>query len=151
MARVYLVTGALKLVYTVDFAVGTGCPNKKDDAMLVQFFLKVVSEGPQKSVFTPPGRPPLSTDGVWGPDSQAYLNRFISANSTQNPGAPLKQDGRVDPVVGGKITGSLSGLVYTILALNTSYKGVRGVAAMLDITTDALFPQALRPSLKINQ
>ena len=49
MARVYLITGSLKLVYTVDFAVGTGCANKRDDALLVQFFLKVVSEGPQSN------------------------------------------------------------------------------------------------------
>ena len=151
MARVYLITGTMRLVYTVDFAVGTGCPNKRDDAMLVQFFLKVVSEGPQKSEFTPPGRPPITTDGLWGPNSQAYLDHFIAANSAQNPNAPLKKDGRVDAVVGGKLTGSLTGLVYTILALNNSYRGVRGTAAMLDITTDTLFPAELRPSLKIIQ
>ena len=151
MARVYLITGSLKLAYTVDFAVGTGCANKRDDALLVQFFLKVVSEGPQKDAFTPPGRPAIATDGIWGPNSQAYLDQFINANSAQNPSAPLKKDGRVDAVVGGKLKGSLTGLVYTILALNNSYRGVRGNAAMLDITTDALFPAELRPSLKIIQ
>ena len=139
------------MVYTIDQAVGGGCPNKRDDVLLVQFFLKVVSEGPERALFTPPGRGPINTDGIWGPGSQAYLNQFISVNSTQNPGSPLKQDGRVDPVVGGKITGSLSGNVYTILALNTSFKNVRGVAALLDITTDPVFPKELRPSLKINQ
>jgi hypothetical protein len=151
MARVYLITGNLKLVYTVDHAVGSGCPNMRDDVLLVQFFLKIVSEGPERSQFTPPGRPPIGTDGIWGPTSQAYLNQFISTNSVQNPGSPLKQDGRVDPVVGGKITGSLSGHIYTILALNTSYRTVRGLAALQDITTDTIFPKDLRPSLKINQ
>ena len=151
MARVYLITASLKLVYTIDQAVGNSCPNRRDDVLLVQFFLKVISEGPQKSAFTPPGREPMKTDGIWGPASQAYLNQFIAVNSSQNPGSPLTQDGRVDPVVGGRITGSRTGNVYTILALNTSYKNVRGLAALEDITTDPVFPQELRPSLKINQ
>jgi hypothetical protein len=151
MARVYLINAALKLVYTIDQAVGNGCPNRRDDVLLVQFFLKVVSEGPQKSEFTPAGRGPMNTDGGWGPASQAYLNQFIVVNSAQNPGSPLTQDGRVDPVVGGRVTGSQTGHVYTILALNTSYKNVRGPAALQDVTTDSAFPQELRPSLKIIQ
>jgi len=151
LARVYLVTGLLKLVYTIDQAVGSGCPNKRDDVLLVQFFLKVISEGPERTLFTPLGRGPIGTDGIWGPTSQAYLDKFITVNSSQNPDSPLTKDGRVDPVVGGKITGSISGHVYTILALNTSCKGVRGLPALLDITTDPLFPKDLRPSLKINQ
>jgi hypothetical protein len=151
MARVYLITASLKLVYTIDQAVGNSCPNRRDDVLLVQFFLKVVSEGPQKSQFTPTGRGPMTTDGVWGSTSQAYLNQFISVNSAQNPGSPLTQDGRVDPVVGGRVTGARTGHVYTILALNTSFRTVRGEAALQDITTDPLFPQELRPSLKISQ
>ena len=79
MARVYLVTGTLKLVYTVDQAVGNGCLNKRDDTLLVQFFLKVVSEGPAKSDFTPPGRGPIATDGIWGPTSQALTNENLLA------------------------------------------------------------------------
>ncbi|MEO8128257.1 MAG: hypothetical protein ABJF23_14005 [Bryobacteraceae bacterium] len=151
MARVYLISGTLKLVYTIDQAVGSGCPNMRDDVLLVQFFLKVISGGPEKALFTPAGRGPIGTDGIWGPTSQAYLDKFIEVNSGQNPGSPLTKDGRVDPVVGGKIKGSISGHIYTILALNTSFKGVRGVAALLDITTDPLFPKDLRPSLKIIQ
>jgi len=78
------------------------------------------------------------------------LNQYISANSAANPNSPLKQDGRVDPVVNGKCTGSLSGKFYTILALNDTYSKVRGTAALTDITTDPLFPGALRPSVKIS-
>jgi len=152
MARVYLINVvSLNVVYTVDQAVGNSCPNRRDDVLLVQFFLKVVSEGPKKSELTPGGRGPMKTDGIWGPISQAFLNQFIAVNSAQNPGRPLKQDGRVDPVVDGKATGAKAGLVFTILALNISYKNVRGSVALQDITTDAAFPPALRPSLKINQ
>jgi len=149
MARVYLINTSFKLAYTIDQAVGNGCPNRRDDVLLVQFFLKVVSEGPDKSGFTPVGRGPMKIDGFWGPISQAYLNQFIAFNSTQNPTSPLTQDGRVDPVVHGRATGSRTGLLYTILALNVTYKNVRGPNSLLDITTDPLFPQELRPSLQI--
>jgi hypothetical protein len=150
MARVYLINTAFKIAYTNDQSVGTGCQNSRDDVLLVQFFLKVVSEGPEKDKYGVPGKM-MTCDGSWGPTSQAFLNKFIAVNSAANPNFPLTQDGRVDPVQGGKVIGSISHNVYTILALNTSYKNVRGVAAMMDITVDASFPATLRPSIKIIQ
>jgi hypothetical protein len=150
MARLYLINpSAMKLVYTNDQAVGNGCPNRRDDVLLVQFFLKVISDGPGKGDFTPTGRGPLSIDGLWGPISQAFLNQYIAVNSAENPTSPLTRDGRVDPVVNGRVSGSRSGHVYTILALNNTYKNVRGPAALQDITIDSLFPQELRPSIQI--
>lgn len=151
MARMYLNNSAtIKWVYAVDQAVGSGCPNRRDDTLLVQFFLKVVSEGPEKALYKPPGVSlAMKCDGLWGPTSQAYLNHYIKVNSNLNPGSPLTKDGRVDPVVGGKYTGALSGNVYTILALNVSYKKTRGAEAQADITTDPVFPAELKPSLKI--
>ena len=123
MARLYLINpSAMKLVYTNDQAVGNGCPNRRDDVLLVQFFLKVISDGPGKGDFTPAGRGPLSIDGLWGPISQAFLNQYIAVNSAENPTSPLTRDGRVDPVVNGRVSGSRSGHVYTILALNNTYK-----------------------------
>ena len=149
MARVYITSSVLKILYTIDQAVGAGCPNKRDDVLLVQFFLKVNAEGPQKTQYTPPSKGPITCDGIWGPNSQAYLDQYISANSAANPVAPLTQDGRVDPVSGGKFLGAIHGNLYTIMSLNNSYRLVRGMAALADITTDGLFPSELRPSLKI--
>jgi len=137
------------VLFTNDSAVGTGCPNKHDDVLLVQFFLKVISEGPDAARYKPVNKPALTCDGLWGSNSQAYLNQYISANSAANPGAPLKDDGRVDPVVNGRFMGSLSGTLYTILALNNSYMKARGLSSLSDITTDAAFPTVLRPSLKV--
>ena len=78
MARVYLLdTSFMKLVHTIDQAVGNGCPNRRDDVLLVQFFLKVVSEGPDQNDLTPDGFGPMHIDGLWGPISQAYLNQYI--------------------------------------------------------------------------
>ena len=150
MARVYLLdTSFMKLVHTVDQAVGTGCPNRRDDVLLVQFFLKVVSDGPERSLLTPGGFPPLHIDGLWGPISQAYLDQYIQVKSAENPASQLSEDGRVDPVVSGRVSGSMTGLIYTILALNKTYQNVRGPTALQNITTDPLFPPELRPSLQI--
>src|SRR5215475_4151899 len=109
MARVYISSQSLKILYATDQAVGSGCANHRDDVLLVQFFLKVNAEGPDKNKYTPSGKGPMKIDGLWGTTSQAYLNQYISANSAANPGAPLTADGRVDPVVGGKFTGARSG------------------------------------------
>lgn len=149
MARVYL-SGALGIAYTTDQPVGTGCINKRDDVLLVQFFLKVVSEGSMKARFTPPGEKPLVCDGRWGRQSQMYLDRFIvEVQGLSWDGPVLKRDGRVDPVEGGKLTGATSHSIYTILVLNAVYGRTRGPGARNDITTDALFPAALTPSLKL--
>jgi|ERR1700722_5147573 hypothetical protein len=149
MARVFVSTGVLPVLYAIDQAVGSGCPNRRDDVLLVQFLLKVVSEGPKKDKYTPPGRGPIQCDGAWGPISQAYLNQYIAANSASNPNSPLTKDGRVDPVVAGNFTGSRTGNLYTIVALNHSYKNTRGASALTDITADAVFPADLRPSIKV--
>ena len=150
MARLYLFnTSFMQLAYTTEQAVGNGCPNRRDDVLLIQFFLKVVSEGPQQSQLTPAGRGPMQIDGLWGPNSQAFLNQYIAVNSAENPNSPLTQDGRVDPVVNGRTSGPRTGHLFTIFALNKTYQNVRGVAAHQDITTDPLFPQELRPSIQI--
>ncbi len=148
MARVYLST-TLGIAYTNDHPVGTGCPNHRDDVQLVQFFLKTVSEGPRKDQFTPSGQKPLICDGLWGISSQAYLDKFLFSIASVVSSARLKQDGRVDPVRGGKVIGSVSRTVYTILALNAAYRASRGASASTDITTDPLFPSELLPSLKL--
>jgi len=139
----------MRLAHTTDQAVGNGCPNRRDDVLLIQFLLKVVSEGPQQSQLTPDGLGPINIDGLWGPISQAFLNQYIAVNSAENPTSPLTQDGRVDPVVNGRASGSRTGHLYTILALNKTFQNVRGPTALQDITTDPLFPQELRPSLQI--
>jgi hypothetical protein len=49
MARIYLVQNQpadywTKVFYTVDQAVGPGCPNRRDDVLLVQYFLRVARD-----------------------------------------------------------------------------------------------------------
>lgn len=152
MARVMLNAAAnFKIVYVVDQAVGRACPNRRDDVLLVQFFLRVASEGPKKARLTTPGGKPLQVDGMWGPSSQAMLDRFIAVENVDNPEPHLLlvNDGRVDPTASGTLLGSKSKSMYTILALNVAFTKARSQQALQDITTDPLFPQELRRSIKI--
>ena len=132
------------LLYLIEHPVGLGCTNQRNDVLLVQFFLKVASEGPDRTSYAPPGRAAITCDGAWGPNSQAYLNQYLAGNARFNPTLQVKQDGRVDPVATGKPF-SPGGTFYSILALNTTYWNARGKPFMNDISKDPLFPKALGP------
>ena len=151
MARVLLFDSSLsvvsKVLYSVDAAVGRGGANRRDDVLLVQFFLKVISEAIPD--FQPDGIAPLPTTGTWATMSQAYLDRYIQVENERNPDSLLVVDGRVDPMVSGTLTGSISGTIYTMAALNRRFQFARSDEALDDITTDPLFPPDLRSSLKI--
>ena len=153
MARVYLAPTiqALPLVYSVDSPVGPNCINKRDDVLLVQFFLKVISE--HDRLYLPPGQSPMQIDGIQGPQTSAFIRQYQIENSRRNPGAEagggLKQDGVVHPVQAGSIIGSVGHTLLTIMAMNLSYKLARGLEMQRDITKDPLFPGALRPSLAV--
>jgi len=47
MARVSMITVSVgsRLFYNVDAAVGAGCPNRRDDVLLVQYFLREFFKG----------------------------------------------------------------------------------------------------------
>jgi len=154
MARVYLIANnpRSELFYSVDATVGSGRTNHYDDVLLVQFLLKVRTEcGPLHQDYAPPGEAPIQIDGICGSQTTRYIRRFQEIGTQRNPESPLVQDGVVSPVAAG--SGSLDGArtnrFLTIAALNSSYGKVRGKAASLDITRDALFPRELTPYLKV--
>jgi hypothetical protein len=154
MARVYLIKkpkpNSLRLAYTVDQAVGQGCPNRRDDVLLVQFFLKVAMEDATGSPgYRPPGEKPITVDGTCGRQTVAYIKFFQEEGNRRNPGIPTTTDQRVDPVLSGTTKGALAGTFYTILALNVIYKERRG-DLHLNISDDPLFPAELTKSLFIS-
>lgn len=151
MARVYLRNiGSFKVLLTVEQTVGRGCPNRRDDVMLVQFFLKVATDGGVPSGgYGPPGQQPIKIDGIYGHQTQAYIDYYQAENSRRNPASPLKADGRVDPVH-GKALGSVTQSVYTILALNVTFQNVRGPNALMNPSSDRYYPAAPTPSLYVS-
>jgi hypothetical protein len=140
----------MRHVYTVEQAVGIGGANRRDDVLLVQFFLKVAMlDSPNSKPYIPPGEQPISIDGSCGPQTCRYIKFYQEEGNRRNPGVKTTTEGRIDPVAGGSLTSSISHTFYTILALNVSYKDRRGKDLHEDISKDPLFPAELAKSLYV--
>ena len=95
MARVFLVTpsgGTFTVLYSVDQVVGVGGLNRRDDILLVQFFLQVARDDDARgnSGFIPPGEAPINIDGIFGRNTAAHI-KFFQEESLRRVG-----DGRVE-------------------------------------------------------
>lgn len=113
----------LEFFYNVSFAVGPGRtpPNRRDDVLLVQYFLKTIAGtvvvGPGWEVWTPPKTArPFLVDGVMGPVTAAWIKSY------QNGQRWLFKDGVVDRALG--VYSSISHTPYTILSLNHHFRNV---------------------------
>jgi len=149
MARVFIVERSdTKHIYTVEQSVGLGCPNVRDDVLLVQFFLRrAMDDSPESKGIIPPGERPISIDGISGPQTFRYIKHYQDEDNRRNPGRGVARDGRVDSVgKSGTGFGSISNTLYTIIALNVSYRQRKGIL-IADIRKDNLFPKDLVPSL----
>lgn len=152
MARVFHVknaNAAVKVAYTVDQAVGAGCPNRRDDVLLVQHLLRIAWKdvGASKG-FRPAGETePLKADGVYGTKTAKFIKHF--QEEANNRGAGVAKDQRVDPVLSGTSSGSVSHKFYTILAMNAA-RNARQTGNQDDISRDPEFPAELTKSFYIN-
>lgn len=152
MPRVYIVKSAdpkIKVAYTVDQAVGPGCPNRREDVLLVQHLLRIAwNDVPNSKGFRPPGETqPLKADGIFGPTTARFI-KFFQEEAVRRK-ANCATDGRVDPVVTGKPAGSITGTFYTILAMNSA-RNNRQLANQDDIALDSTFPGDLRKHFYID-
>ena len=151
MARVFI-NGRpdTKHLYSVDNSVGLGCPNKRDDVLLVQFFLKVATLSvPTSAGYNPPGEKLISVDGNCGPQTIRYIKFFQEEGNRRNPGSQTTTDNRVDPVLTGTPFGSISNKLYTIIALNLTYRERRGIM-IADIKQDPFYHSDLTKSLYLD-
>jgi hypothetical protein len=121
MARVMLTRDPeLPLFYNVDRAVGPGCPNSRDDVLLVQYLMKAVFDNmPEKR---PPGAQ-LRVDGVAGEITFRYIQRVQELAKSRGV-ATQTVDGRVDKAIGSG-TGARTGSTYTILNLCAGFQNFR--------------------------
>ena len=154
MARVLLVQAnpLVNLVYSVDQAVGEGCPNRRDDVLLVQFLLRTLREDTEENGvkypgFRPPGQDPIDIDGVFGPQTNKYIRFFDAELNRQRAGQPesakVVTDGRIDPIASGGFYGSLSHKIYKMFLLNTYYAEIKGKPMHEKIYMDTSFPKEL--------
>jgi len=121
MVRVMLTQDPeLPLFYNVDRAVGPGCPNARDDVLLVQYLMKTVFDNlPQKR----PSGPPLQVDGVAGQITFSYTKRVQEIAKVRGV-ATQTVDGRVDKATGSGV-GAKTGSTFTILNLCAGFLNFR--------------------------
>jgi peptidoglycan hydrolase-like protein with peptidoglycan-binding domain len=103
-------------------SVGAGGNNKRrSDVQLVQFFLRQFYKShPEQFKKLPKTKNPdgfVKIDGSFGPQTQGAISTF--QNLEKSKGLPIATDGLVDVPKG--IISSISGTLYTIIALNSLY------------------------------
>ena len=164
MARVMLMPKGMAQfghVYLTDEEVGVGRVNRRDDVLLVQFFLAALSSDLLQSGnrsfnytnkkgtdfnYTVPNRKPLQVDGTCGSETAAYIKHF-QAEASKDAGEQyfvMVGDGVVTPARKGQPWGAKSGRVLSIIKLNTEYAAMFGTARLADITADPFFPAELK-------
>jgi peptidoglycan hydrolase-like protein with peptidoglycan-binding domain len=139
----------IRVMYEVDQSVGVRGFNRRDDVMLVQFFLRAlarVNDVITRESYFPPGQAMIDADGIYGPQTAAYIKHFEAVLERSAPGS-LWQDGVIDPRPQGQKFGPLHGRAYAIIRLNTLYAESFGIDRHFAIDKDLDFPAELRPKL----
>lgn len=108
--------------YNVTKAVGYGCPNEKEDAMMVQFFLKRIYQTKEMKALTPKGA--MTVDGKVGPITRNWILKFQL--DMRNGGYACYADGVMDKAGNetnaDNFVASLSRTKYTIRLLNNGLR-----------------------------
>jgi hypothetical protein len=115
--RDYLDSTNIPSFYNVTMAVGPGCPNRRDDVMLVQYLLNEVFTAPGRSDFNDFGNA-IAVDGLCGPITNGAIRKF--QNMLRRKGINIATDGRVDRARGR--VSAITHTDYTILHLCGTYK-----------------------------
>ncbi len=149
MARALIDTGrTFTVLYTVENIVGSGGSNRRDDVLLVQFFLRVAMEEDKArggDRFVPPGEQPISIDGIFGRQTIAYL-KFFQEEGSRRIGFPRAADQRVEPL-NSSLRGAIGRNLLTMAALNFDYMERMGKGFHSNISLDSRFPIELRKFL----
>ena len=130
------------MLYDVDAAVGRAGANRRDDVLLIQFFLRIAMEdSPDSPGYRPPGEDPIAIDGAYGRQTQAYIDFFQKEAKKRNPDQLPLTDGKIDPLHTNFRAG-LEHQWHDIHALNRLYQKRRGPVHE-NIAKDPLFPPEL--------
>jgi hypothetical protein len=130
--------------YNVTMAVGPAgtAPNRRDDVLLVQYFLTNVA-GTLDYWVPPRTDRPLQVDGRMGSDTAAWIKSYQNSMTDHTT-----RDGRIDRALGA--SGSISGKRYTILFLNHHFQLAQPTKfAALEDDTEA--PDELRMAIKLSR
>jgi hypothetical protein len=137
----------IRAVYLVDATVGRGGANRRDDVLLVQFFLNALwgTSPDKKTVIGGTGAAP-AIDGICGRITIGAIETFQRWYWEQ----PVRggfTDGRVEPLPPGRGFGPLHNLPYTIIGLNVNFGFAFGVDRHARIAREPKFPAELKQKL----
>jgi hypothetical protein len=135
----------IKWIYNVSYPVGRGCPNYRDDVLLVQSFLNMLL--PCLTILDPSTRKQihsyLKLDGLFGPRTQGVIMGYQQNVKTR--GGVIAADGRVDPAPESGWSQRLN-VQYTTVWLNRDYRKNNGGK----MATVSQFVPMLRAALLAN-
>jgi hypothetical protein len=112
------------LFYDLDHAVGPGAPNRRDDVLLVQYFMKQVPNS--RRFQSAPFPAPLNVNGIADQSLFANIRHFQAACRKINPLLSVV-DGKIDPVPGDKNRSPTSKAQYSIINLNLLFRDARPI------------------------
>jgi len=134
---------SLDKVYNVDFAVGPGKPNNKDDVQLVQLFLQQIYSHSTLGAGPLPDGKKIDTDGVCGPITKSaiwHLQTYLQRVS----GGQVYADGVVSPVpLGDELGPHMPSLIW----MNWLLQEAIGRGRFITLQIDSITPSPLRTSL----
>jgi hypothetical protein len=139
VARLYLMDFAPQpLILSIEDSVGRDATNKREDVLLVQFFIYVTAQNNKTSwgwlIDRAVPRPWI--DGVYGPRTQDWIDRFQDSLKHKL----VIVDGRIDPILKG-VSATRIGGPYMMYLLNVSYYNAFGPDSIGRITNHPLFPR----------
>ncbi|MDR6874387.1 hypothetical protein J2Y55_005421 [Bosea sp. BE125] len=144
-------TRTLQIMYQIDLAVGRGCPNKRGDVLLVQFFIRLLQDQPQKFDgeqynFIPSGGRQLNIDGICGEETIRHIVHFKREHDKGGASGEqvMLKDQRIDPMVTSSPFGVRTGHVLSILRLNQDAAESIGAERFRKLYAERLFPQELK-------
>jgi hypothetical protein len=134
----------IRLLYLNDAAVGRGSPNRRDDVLLVQFFLNALwGTSPDKTTVIGSGAVP-AIDGVCGTSSvpSRLCRDGTGAAAARRPSPTTCRSASSRPV-----RGPLHKFPYTIIGLSVDFGGAFGVDRHFRLGKEPNFPAELKRKL----
>jgi hypothetical protein len=107
------------IFYNLESNVGYGCPNKRTDVLLVQFFLREILNQADSLAARPPGKD-LSVDGLFGSQTEAWIRAYQSF--VKSKGKNIVVDGKVNAAPADYSARIRGNTAYTIAHLNATYR-----------------------------
>jgi hypothetical protein len=133
-------------IYNLTMAVGNNGPNKRDDVMLVQFFIKRIFENPTRSRRPPDSLKPLVIDGICGPITTSWID-FYQDDVAKDGADLIRVDHLVDRARRRGVS-SISQTVYTICWMNLDFRNSgRMVGEFEDVHNDPEVPPELASAI----